>query len=170
MPVPDIQIQSRSKWCWAACTVYVCQLYQTHSGLSQGTLVSRILRRPVCQTNFPDPSCNIMLDLGVSFNFVGHLHGAPIDDRLAPQEILHIFSRGREPIGCQVRFPEFGHAVVIADARVNSAGVLFLAIADPGAGSIHTVTYGEFCSDYLRRGGRWIRTYLTKQFIRPNNI
>jgi hypothetical protein len=159
---PPIQSQLRNKWCWAACTVYVCQLYRTHPGLSQGGLVSRVLKRPICQTNFPDPNCNTMLDLAVSLDFVGHLDGAPIDGRLSPQEIISIFNNGAEPIGCQVRFPDFGHAVVIAGARQNNAGILFLTIADPGSGTINTVTYNEFSSDYLRRGGRWIRTYLTK--------
>ena len=165
MPVPDIQPQLRTKWCWAACTIYVCQLYRTHPGLSQGRLVSRVLNKPICQTNFPDPNCNTMLDLGVSLRFVGHLDGAPIEGRLTTQEIIHIFSHGGKPIGCQVRFPDFGHAVVIADARQNSAGTLFLIIADPGTGSINTVTYSEFCNDYLQRGGRWIRTYLTKKLF-----
>lgn len=162
MPLPDIQQQLRSKWCWAACTVYVCQLYDTHPGLSQGELVSRVLKRPICKTNFPDPNCNTMQDLAVSLDAVRHLKGAPIQGRLTQQEILQIFRRGGEPVGCQIRFPDFGHAVVIAGASQNSLGTLFLNIADPGTGSIHTVTYNEFCSDYLHREGRWIRTYLTQ--------
>lgn len=162
MPIVNIQPQFRSKWCWAACTVYICELYQSHPGLSQRALVSAILNRSICKTNFPDPNCNVMLDLGTSLNFVKHLDGLPIEGRLSPQEIINLFNRGNGPIGCQVRFPDFGHAVVITNARPSGAGTLFLTIADPGSGSIHTVSYGEFCSDYLQRGGRWIRTYLTK--------
>ena len=161
MPIPDIQPQLRSKWCWAACTIYICQLYRDTRVLSQGSLVSRILGRPSCQTNIPDPACNVMLDFATALNCVGHLDRAPIDGRLSPQQIINIFRQSGNPIGCQVRFPDFGHAVVIADIRQNNVGALFLYIADPGSGSIYTVNYNEFCSDYLHRGGRWIRTYLT---------
>jgi hypothetical protein len=162
MPIPPIQPQLRSKWCWAASTLYICELYQTHPGLSQGSLVSEVLRRPICQTNFPDPNCNVMVDLATSLDFVGHLDGDPIEDKLSQQDIIRIFSARGEPIGCQVQFEDFGHAVVIADARRDSAGTLFLYVADPGTGSINTVTYPEFSNDYLQRGGRWIRTYLTQ--------
>jgi hypothetical protein len=161
MSVPPIKQQERSKWCWAACTMYVCKLFQTHQDLTQGVLVSRILQKPICQTNFPDPSCNIMVDLGVALHFVGHLRGRTLEGRLTQEQIIQIFNTGAKPIGCQIRFPNFGHAVIIADARQNSTGALFLSIADPGTGNIHTISYGEFCSNYLLMGGRWIRTYLT---------
>lgn len=161
--VPPIQRQMRSKWCWAACTVYVCTLYRSHPGITQGNFVARALNRPICQTNFPHPECNTMFDIGAAFNLVGHLAGTPIEGTLSPQELTDRFRQGGRPIGCQIRFPTLGHAVVIVDIRTDPAGRLFLVIADPGSGAINTVPYEMFRTNYLSMGGRWIRTYLTKQ-------
>lgn len=160
---PPIQQQQRTKWCWAACTVYVCSLYRSNPGITQKRFVAQALGMRVCQSNFPHPDCNRMFDLGIAFNTVGHLAGDPIDGALTPEEIIGFFRQGPRPIGCQIRFPELGHAVVIADIRIDQANRLFLVVADPGNGTINTVPYEMFRTNYLGRSGRWIRTYLTKQ-------
>jgi len=146
--------------------VYVCSLYHTHAGLTQRQFVARALNQPVCGTNFPAPACNVMFDLGAAFKLVGHLApGQPVERALTSDELKQHFLDQKKPIGCQVRFPTFGHAVVIADIRIDAAGKLFLVVADPGSGAINTVPYEMFRSNYLNHDGHWVRTYMTQQII-----
>jgi hypothetical protein len=161
-PVPNIQQQIMSNWCWAACTVYVCSLYQSHPGITQRQLVAEVLNNPICSSNFPSPNCNAQLDLAIAFRKVGHLSpNQPIERPLTPDEIISAFEVNR-PIGCQIRFPSFGHAVVISDIRISNANQLFLVVADPGSGSINTVPYSILRNNYLNHGGLWTRTYFTQ--------
>jgi hypothetical protein len=161
LTVPPIGQQRMSNWCWAACTVYICKLYNTHIGLTQGQIVAQVLGNNSCNSNFPHPSCDQIFDLGRSFQFVNHFRQV-VDGPLTPDQLINLFNNDGRPIGCQVRFPTFGHAVVIPDIRVDVNGHLFVVVADPGRGSINTVPYSVFRNDYQGHGGRWVRTYLTQ--------
>ena len=101
------------------------------------------------------------MDLAVPFAAVGHLEDPPFESPLTSHQVINFFDRGGICLGCQIFFPDFGHAVVIAGIQLDASGDLFLVVADPGSGSINTVPYDVFRTNYLGQGGQWTRTYFT---------
>jgi hypothetical protein len=156
----QIERQQFSNWCWAASTQYICSWFDQGFSLSQAQIVADVLGQASCAFNPNNSFCNQTRDFSEALNFFGHLD-REIDDILSAEQLEGQFQRISAPIGCQMELPGIGgHAVVITDVQKSSLG-LFLAVADPGDGSMLTMRYEIFRANYRGNGGAWIRTYLT---------
>jgi len=157
-----VERQRMSNWCWAACTVSLCNFYARSEIFSQPQIVARILNMPGCNSSMPFPSCNKIFDFGLALNDVGHLDGNEVENPLSAGDLLNSLNRGR-PIGCQMDIPQIGgHAVVIISGRSDNSGLLVLRVADPSDGSILTMSFVALRNNFRGLGGRWVRSYFTK--------
>ena len=155
-----IEQQIMSNWCWACCTVAICQFYNTPVA-DQYHVVSAITGIPRCAVPPPVAICNTAVDLAVALTHYGRL-GREQDTALNETDTLSYVGNGRTPVGCQLNLPNIGgHAVVIYNGYRSASGQLVLNVADPADGALLTMTYSQLLGNYRNSGGNWIRSYIT---------
>jgi hypothetical protein len=159
-PFP-IQAQQMSNWCWAALTASLCDYYTTPGPYNQQQVVALVINLPICGAGPLNPFCNQTCDIATALSTVGHLNGNAIDGTIQPgamQQALQQYG----PVACEMSIPNIGgHAVAVVNAYPGPSNKLYVDVADPSDGTIQTMSFDNFSSDYRATGGSWARTYLT---------
>lgn len=155
-----MEVQTQSRWCWAATAKSVAHFYSAMSPWTQCKIASSELNQNCCTTPVPD-SGNVpwYLDRALqrTQNYERLQHGA-----IPVEEIQAQLERGLV-IGVRIGwFGGGGHFVAIYGVtRVGSTDYLY--IDDP----VHQKTvlpYQQFVTNYLGSGS-WTHTFFTKKFL-----
>jgi hypothetical protein len=155
----DVETQKGLNWCWAAVSVSVDH-YFSPSEWDQCKLAQDVLQvAGGCCGNPLPADCDQGTGLQNGLSKVGRLQETLAGHRLLPDEVRgHIDDC--VPVCCRIGwFNETkGHAVVIYGYSIDSAGVLWLEIADPLYLN-STMPYSQFANSYLDVGS-WTDTFL----------
>lgn len=152
----NIEMQIKSRWCWAATSKSVSTFYRAASIWSQCSVASAELSLACCNTPFPaacDRDWYLDRALTRTGNFVSIAN--PVSWETVEQEI----NQGRV-LGARIGwFGRGGHFMVIHGTSVI-AEQQFLHIDDPISGK-SMLPYDQFLNNY-EGNGRWTHTYFTQ--------
>jgi hypothetical protein len=148
----DVEVQQKTRWCWAAIGSALTRFYRPATPLTQRQTASVVLVRD-CQAN-PD-GCNHMLAMPLVLTRLGFADGhagiVPFEDLVGP------LSSGR-PIAVRVSRGGVQHFML---CKGYDQPRRLIEIDDPADGRTHAIPY-----DALRTGqsllGSWLDTYTTR--------
>jgi hypothetical protein len=156
-----VEMQDMSNWCWAASASALSNFYSPSGQSMQRQIVAGVLQLPACGGSELSAACNETADFTDVLNFVSHLQSPALDSILDRESLISQLSTNN-PVGCQMNIPGIGgHIVVVVGATQDSAGNLFVTVADPADGTLPVMTFDQLRTNYRGNGGQWVRTYMT---------